>query len=80
MDVCPFIPISDVTVAECVEISKQFGARLAEEVGVPVFLFGAASDKEFRCTMSQIRTEAYEGLQEKVGSVGLNIHINTSYS
>eukprot|EP00092_Neocalanus_flemingeri_P021794 GFUD01023643.1.p1 GENE.GFUD01023643.1~~GFUD01023643.1.p1 ORF type:complete len:540 (-),score=166.13 GFUD01023643.1:93-1712(-) len=66
LDVCPFIPISDVTVAECVEISKQFGARLAEEVGIPVFLYGASSDKEYRKTMPQIRAGEYEGLEERL--------------
>ena len=63
---CPFIPISDVTVDECVEVSKKFGARLAEEVGIPVFLYGAASDREYRKTMPQIRAGEYEGLEEKV--------------
>jgi len=66
LDVCPFIPIRDVTVAECVEISKRFGARLAKEVGVPVFLYGAASEREYRCTMPQIRAGEYEGLEEKL--------------
>ena len=65
LDVCPFIPIQDVTVAECVEISKKFGARLAKEVGVPVFLYGAASEREYRKTMPQIRAGEYEGLEEK---------------
>ena len=34
LDVCPFIPVQDVTVEECVEVSKKFGARLAEELKV----------------------------------------------
>ena len=54
LDVCPFIPVQDVTVEECVEVAKQFGRRLAEEVGVPVFLYGAASEKEYRKTMPQV--------------------------
>eukprot|EP00091_Calanus_sinicus_P013972 TRINITY_DN3113_c0_g1_i1.p1 TRINITY_DN3113_c0_g1~~TRINITY_DN3113_c0_g1_i1.p1 ORF type:complete len:376 (-),score=118.14 TRINITY_DN3113_c0_g1_i1:562-1689(-) len=66
LDVCPFIPISDVTVTECVEISKKFGARLAKEVGVPVFLYGAASETEYRKTMPQIRAGEYEGLEDKL--------------
>ena len=66
LDVCPFIPISDVTVEECVEISKRFGARLADEVGIPVFLYGAASEREYRKTMPQIRAGEYEGLEDKV--------------
>ena len=55
LDVCPFIPIQDVTVEECVEVSKKFGARLALEVGVPVFLYGFASEKgDYRKTMPQV--------------------------
>ena len=48
LDVCPFIPVSGVSVAECVEVARRFGTRLAEEVGVPVYLYGAAADKEYR--------------------------------
>ena len=36
LDVCPFIPVQDVTVDECVEISKMFGARLAHFFHAPV--------------------------------------------
>ena len=54
LDVCPFIPVQDVTVEECVEISKKFGARMAEELGVPVFLYGYASEKDYRKTMPQV--------------------------
>jgi len=66
LDVCPFIPIRNVTVDECVEVSKKFGLRLAEEVGVPVFLYGAASNRDYRKTMPQIRAGEYEGLEEKL--------------
>jgi len=66
LDVCPFIPIRGVTVAECVEISKRFGRRLAEEVGVPVFLYGAAAKLDYRNTMPKIRAGEYEGLNEKL--------------
>jgi len=56
LDVCPFIPVQDVTVDECVEISKKFGARLAKELGVPVFLYGFASERDYRKTMPQVRS------------------------
>ena len=55
LDVCPFLPVQDVSVEECVEISKKFGARLAKELGVPVFLYGFASDRDYRKTMPQVR-------------------------
>jgi len=66
LDVCPFIPVRGVNVDECVKISKIFGRRLAEEVGVPVFLYGAASTQEYRKTMPQIRAGEYEGMKEKL--------------
>ena len=57
LDVCPFIPVQDISVEECVELSKQFGRRLADELGVPVYLYGAASEKEYRKTMPQVSTK-----------------------
>ena len=66
LDVCPFIPVTGVTVEECVTISKIFGKRLAEELNVPVFLYGTASNVDYRKTMPQIRAGEYEGLKEKV--------------
>ena len=38
MDVCPFIPVANVTMEECTEISKEFARRAADELGVPFFL------------------------------------------
>jgi len=66
LDVCPFIPVQEVTVEECVEISKKFGQRLATELKIPVFLYGYAATKEYRKTMPQIRSGEYEGLAEKL--------------
>ena len=54
LDVCPFIPVQDVSVEECVQLAKQFGRRLAQELGVPVYLYGAASEKDYRKTMPQV--------------------------
>ena len=55
LDVCPFIPVQEVTVEECVEISKKFGQRLATELKIPVFLYGYAATKEYRKTMPQVQ-------------------------
>ena len=35
MDVCPFIPVQDATMEDCVEVAKEFAERLAIELGVP---------------------------------------------
>ena len=67
LDVCPFVPVSEVTVEECVELAKRFGARLAAELEVPVFLYGAAAPAAYRSSMPQIRAGEYEGLADKLG-------------
>ncbi|XP_045615901.1 formimidoyltransferase-cyclodeaminase [Procambarus clarkii] len=66
LDVCPFIPVRGVTEEECVVVAKTFGARLAQELGVPVFLYGAASSSDYRRTMPQIRAGEYEGMKDKL--------------
>jgi glutamate formiminotransferase len=66
MDVCPFIPVRDVTVAECVSCAKQLGHLLASELDVPVYLYGAASSRDYRKTVAQIRAGEYEALATRV--------------
>jgi len=66
LDVCPFIPVQDVTVEECVECAKKFGALLAEALNVPVYLYGEASTRDYRKTMPQIRAGEYEGIPNKI--------------
>ena len=36
-DVCPFIPVSNITIEECVDLSKQVGKRVGDELGIPIF-------------------------------------------
>lgn len=66
MDVCPFIPVRDVTVAECVSCAKQLGHLLASVLDVPVYLYGAASSRDYRKTVAQIRAGEYEALATRV--------------
>ncbi len=63
---CPFIPVSNVSMEECVECSREFGQRLSREMGVPVYLYEQSQDKEYRRSLTQIRKGNYEGLEEKV--------------
>ena len=67
LDVCPFIPVRGVTVEECVLVARRFASLLASELEVPVFLYGEASQQDYRKTMPQIRAGEYEGLETKVG-------------
>lgn len=66
MDVCPFIPVAGVTMEECVEISKRFAERAAEELGVPFYLYEAAAAQDYRRTLPDLRQGEYEGLAARL--------------
>jgi len=66
LDVCPFVPISGVTLEDCASLARTFGRRAAEELGIPVYLYEAAASQPHRRTLSQIRAGEYEGLAEKI--------------
>ncbi len=67
MDVCPFIPVANTSLEECVKCSKILGELLASELGVPVYLYEASQEREYRRYLQNIRKGEYEGLEEKVG-------------
>lgn len=66
VDVVPFIPIKDVTLEECVELAKEFGKRLSERCGVPVYLYGMAAKNATRGDLDWIREGEYEKLDEMI--------------
>ncbi|KAM5275467.1 formimidoyltransferase-cyclodeaminase isoform 1-T1 [Hipposideros larvatus] len=66
LDVCPFIPVRGVSMHECVLCAQAFGQRLAEELGVPVYLYGEAAQTASRRTLPAIRAGEYEALPEKL--------------
>jgi len=65
-DVIPFIPIKDITTAECVEISKRVGKRIGEELSIPVYLYEDSATCPERKNLSDIRKGQYEGFFEKI--------------
>jgi glutamate formiminotransferase/formiminotetrahydrofolate cyclodeaminase len=66
MDVCPFVPVSGVTMEDCVFLANEFGRRAAAELGVPVYLYGHAARADHRRTLQQIRAGEYEGLAARI--------------
>lgn len=66
MDVCPFIPVANVTMEECVEVSKKFAERAAQEIGIPLYLYEYASNNPARKSLPQIRQGEYEGIAKKI--------------
>ncbi len=65
-DVCPFVPVSDVTMEECVEIAKKLAKRVAEELNIPTYLYEYAATSEERRSLAYIREGEYEALPEKL--------------
>ena len=65
-DVCPFVPVSGVTMEDCVQIAKEVGERVARELGIPVYLYEEAATRSERRSLADIRAGEYEGLPEKL--------------
>ncbi|XP_065053195.1 formimidoyltransferase-cyclodeaminase-like [Rhopilema esculentum] len=66
LDVCPFIPVANATMDDCIECANMFGKRASEELGIPVYLYGFAAKSDYRRAVPQIRAGEYEGLAEKI--------------
>ncbi len=66
LDVCPFVPLSGATIEDCVRLARRFGALLASELGVPVYLYEKAAIRPERASLAAIRAGEYEGLPEKI--------------
>ncbi|MEG8947259.1 glutamate formimidoyltransferase [Rosettibacter firmus] len=66
IDVVPFVPVSNVTMEDCVKISEQFAEIISKELNVPVYLYEYSARKPERKSLSNIRQGEYEGLQEKL--------------
>lgn len=67
-DVLPFVPISGITMAECVELARQVGSRVGEELGIPVYLYEAAATRPDRQNLENIRRGEYEGLKLEIAT------------
>jgi len=65
-DVCPFVPISEVSMAECVALAKALAARVGKELNVPVYLYAEAAAKPERRRLPDIRVGEYEALADKL--------------
>lgn len=70
VDVVPFVPIEDVTMADCVALAKDVGAAIAERFKVPIFLYEEASINPARKNLEDIRRGEFEGLAAKMASSG----------
>ncbi len=65
-DVCPFVPVNDITMEEVVSLSKEVAERVGKELSIPVYLYEASATSEARRSLAAIRKGEYEGLEEKL--------------
>ncbi|MCK4800891.1 MAG: glutamate formimidoyltransferase, partial [Anaerolineales bacterium] len=68
-DVVPFVPISDITMAECVEMAHRLGERVGEKLKIPVFFYEEAALIPERKRLEIVRKGEYEGLKVEIGTV-----------
>jgi len=66
MDVCPIVPVSGITMDECVEVARTLGRRLGDELQVPVYFYEYAATREARRSLAVVRSGEYEGLARKL--------------
>src|SRR5437764_2029115 len=65
-DVCPFIPVSNVSWEEAIACVNRLGKRIGDELKIPVYLYEKAAKNKSRSNLSVIRTGEYEGFFEKI--------------
>lgn len=64
-DVCPFVPVTGVTMEDCVKMAHDVAERVARELNIPVYLYEEAAQKPERRNLANIRIGEFEGLPEK---------------
>lgn len=65
-DVCPLIPIANISMEETAEWARRLGTLVGDPLSIPVFLYEAAASKPQRRNLAHIRADEYEGLSEKL--------------
>lgn len=65
-DVIPFVPISGVSMEQCVELAQRVGRRIGEELSIPVYLYEKAAQVPGRKNLAKVRRGQYEGLKERL--------------
>ncbi len=66
VDVIPFVPVKGVTQEEAIELSKEVGKIIGEEIGIPVFLYEDSATAPERQNLAKIRKGQFEGMKEKI--------------
>jgi glutamate formiminotransferase / formiminotetrahydrofolate cyclodeaminase len=65
-DVCPFVPVSGITMEETVIYAREVASRIGEELGIPVYCYEEAAFSPERKNLAECRSGEYEGLRKKL--------------
>ncbi|MBA3072924.1 MAG: glutamate formimidoyltransferase, partial [Anaerolineae bacterium] len=65
-DVVPFVPISGITMADCIQMAQRLGKRVGEQLSIPVYLYEEAASRPERQNLENIRKGQYEGLKADI--------------
>jgi len=67
-DVCPLVPVANITMDEVAGYARKLGKRIGEELGIPVYNYEFAASKPVRKNLANCRSGEYEGLKEKLSN------------
>lgn len=65
-DVCPFIPLGEMTEEEAIELAQKLGKRVGEELDIPVYLYESAASTPKRRNLAKVRKGQYEGIRDSI--------------
>ncbi len=66
LDVLPFVPVRGVSLADCVRLAHEAGARIAHELDVPVYFYEAAATRPDRVNLEEVRRKGFEQLRTEI--------------
>lgn len=67
-DVVPFVPLRNMTMAECVALAQRLGQRVGSELQIPVYLYEAAATRPERVNLADVRRGQYELLKSEIAT------------
>jgi glutamate formiminotransferase/formiminotetrahydrofolate cyclodeaminase len=74
VDVCPFIPLAEISMQECAQLARSLSQRVADELGLTSYLYGAAASSDARKNHSLLRKGQYEELESRLTEGKDSIH------
>ena len=65
-DVCPFVPVANATMEDCIACAVKLGERVGNELNIPVYLYESAASTPKRKNLASVRSGEYEGISDKI--------------